>query len=542
MNLLLSLPAATITASLEDRVLSGVIVPYGEVGATSAGAVEVDPGALRIPEVPGRVKLFREHGRVVPLGPATILEDTPTALVGSFRVGATPDGDTALLEAAEGVRDGFSAEIANARIRNGHLVAGDVVAVAQVAVPAFASALIAAADTPTDEIDATCVARGYALGVDGTPIPEGDETDAVCSTRGYVVPAAAATETDPPAEGGSQPEEPTMTETVTATVEGSRPAGMLPVPAPRNPASDLMTFAAAAAEILTAAPNAETVNAALSDIVPPATGADPFMPPAYIGELWTPVRDSRPLVNVFGTTPLTSMTWQGWKWNPRPEVAPYAGSKAAVPSNAAKPVPAEGAAERIAGGWDVDRIYEDFNTGFIAALLSAAVADYGVKSEAALMADVLAAATAVAGPAANPTEALVNLAIALSAVGARMDFVGMAGDVAGVFLGMTQAEVPWWLQAQGSVNLAGPQVSTAGITIFTDPAITAGTIVAGDSRAVDYRETGPFRVQAVNIPNGGIDVGVFGYQGDIVQDAAGLAKTTVTMPVGTAAATSSKSK
>ena len=48
------------------------------------------------------------------------------------------------------------------------------------------------------------------------------------------------------------------------------------------------------------------------------------------------------------------------------------------------------------------------------------------------------------------------------------------------------------------------------------------------------------RVQAVNIPNGGIDIGVFGYAGDLLNDARGLVKQAVTGGAGTRAATSTR--
>jgi hypothetical protein len=61
-------------------------------------------------------------------------------------------------------------------------------------------------------------------------------------------------------------------------------------------------------------------------------------------------------------------------------------------------------------------------------------------------------------------------------------------------------------------------------------------MLGADRNAVDFRETGPFRVQALNIPNGGIDVALFGYQGQIVHDARGVVK--VAAPVLPLAASS----
>src|SRR5262245_33785574 len=119
-SLTLTAPAATIDAAdLDGRRLEGVAIPYGQAGDTSAGRLTITPGAVRLPENLRRVKLFREHGRTTPLGYAVDATDTPTALHMGFAVGRTPDGDMALLEASEGIRDGFSVELHNVKIRNG---------------------------------------------------------------------------------------------------------------------------------------------------------------------------------------------------------------------------------------------------------------------------------------------------------------------------------------------------------------------------------------------------------------------------------------
>ena len=135
----------------------------------------------------------------------------------------------------------------------------------------------------------------------------------------------------------------------------------------------------------------QRMHAALADITPAASGTDALAQPAWIGELWTPHADRRPMVTLFGTTPLTAMTWQGWRWVVTPEVDTYAGNKAPIPTSPASIVPATGTAGRIAGGWDLDRIYVDFNTGFVEAFWQAAVRDYRLKSEAAVAAAVVAA-------------------------------------------------------------------------------------------------------------------------------------------------------
>ena len=197
--------------------------------------------------------------------------------------------------------------------------------------------------------------------------------------------------------------------------------------------------------------------AALTDIVPPT--ADPsgaFMRPMWLGELWTPRRDARHFVNVFSGPALTAMTWEGWKWQTMPVVGDYAGNKTPIPTSPAVIVPATGTAERIAGGWDVDRIYEDFNTGFIAALLEAATYDYGQKSRGEALAAALEAAATDAGTVDTVEAGLIALASTLASAGATLSTVAMASDVFAAFLGMPVTEVPWWLTKQSvGVDLRG---------------------------------------------------------------------------------------
>jgi hypothetical protein len=537
--LTLTAPAATITAAdSTGRTLTGLAIPYGQVGSTSAGPLTIRPGAIKVPADLRRVKLFREHGRTTPIGYTVDHADTPAGVSMAFHVAATPDGDLALLEASEGIRDGLSVELHNVKIHNGIVTAADLVGVAQVAVPAFPGAVLTASqatpipDTPDDtgagDPDSRPSPGPSPADADSTPTPAGDTPD----PDSHPDP-----ETDPAA--------PTESETaVTVTAEASRPAPAAERAGAAGPGS-MLEFAAALAPIITAAGDAGTVNAALTDITPPNTG-DPggaFLRPTWLGELWTPRRDARHFLNVFSGPALTGMTWEGWKWEVMPTVDTYAGNKTAIPTSPATIVPATGEATRIAGGWDVDRIYEDFNTGFIAALLEAATYDYGQKSEAALAATLLAEATD-AGAATTVGDALIAVASQLSSVGAVLSTVAMASDLFAAFLGMPVTDVPWWLTKQSTVTLSGDgSTDVAGIVIDVIPTLPAGTLLGADKNAVDFRETGPFRVQALNIPNGGIDVALFGYQGQIVRDARGIAKSAVAAaPLSTTAPAARTSK
>ena len=254
------------------------------------------------------------------------------------------------------------------------------------------------------------------------------------------------------------------------------------------------------------------VAAALNDIVP-ANTEDPggaFLRPQWLGELWSPINNERPMAAMVGVGNLTAAKFSGWRWTLKPAVASYAGNKTPVPSSPATAALVEsGDPTRIAGAWDVDRIYYDFNTDMLSSFYSGAVESYAATAEAELTQVVLTLAGAgTPAPDLAGGAAVAAIITDLSTQGARLDYLAMAPDVFGAFIALPATDVPWWLQAQGTVGLSGT-TTVAGITINTIASLPPGAVLGGDRRALDYRESGPIRVDAVNLPSGGIDLGLF---------------------------------
>jgi hypothetical protein len=493
MRLEMLAPVPAVTAAQDGRTLSGTALPYGIPGRTSAGTVTVDAGAVSVPADLRRVKLFRDHGRATPVGYTTAAEDNAEALRMTFHAAATPDGDTALLEAAEGIRDCLSVELDDVVIKGGHVTAATLTAVALVPIPAFTGADLAAADTP--EVPA------------------------------MTAPAPTPTPTDPP----TPVDPPVPADPETPFYASLNPVGGALTAAPRVP-----SFAAAVQRIrgaLNGANDAGALNAALSDVVP-ANDAQGFLRDQWLGELWTPVAAQRPYVDAMNKATLTGMRVYGWKWETEPVVGDYAGNKTAIPSNPVKIVPVEGNAYRLAGGWDVDRIFVDLGApGFLEAMFSAAVADYGRKSNEKAGAFLAANATVSTAVVSNLVDALAAVASFLGENGATPSWIAISSDLWSQYLSLTSAEAPWWLSVgAGSVSIKAAGGSVADLKFFVDPGLAAGTVLAGDRNAATHFEAAgsPLRVQAVNIPNGGIDIGVFGYAGDLLNDARGLVKQAVT--------------
>lgn len=98
--------SADITAADEGRrTITGQIVPFGAWGDTSMGPVQFANGAFG--DVPN-VKLLLEHDPKRPIGRMQQAMSTPEGINATFKVSRTSAGTDALVEAADGLRDGLS--------------------------------------------------------------------------------------------------------------------------------------------------------------------------------------------------------------------------------------------------------------------------------------------------------------------------------------------------------------------------------------------------------------------------------------------------
>jgi HK97 family phage prohead protease len=116
--------ASTITAAdTATRTITGQIVPFNAPGNTSAGAVIFAPGSITI-SADKKTKLFADHDSRHVLGSMISHEITDTGITASFKIANTPEGDTALVLASEGLKDGLSVgvEVKAAKPKDGTLV------------------------------------------------------------------------------------------------------------------------------------------------------------------------------------------------------------------------------------------------------------------------------------------------------------------------------------------------------------------------------------------------------------------------------------
>jgi HK97 family phage prohead protease len=101
----INFPMTITAADVESRILTGRIVTWGEEGNTSAGRTIFSENSIQFGK---NVKLLLEHEMSKPIGKMLSAEVTDTGIEAKFKLANTTAGSDALVEAAEGLRDGFS--------------------------------------------------------------------------------------------------------------------------------------------------------------------------------------------------------------------------------------------------------------------------------------------------------------------------------------------------------------------------------------------------------------------------------------------------
>jgi hypothetical protein len=525
------LTAAAQLATLEDdRVVSGLVLPYGPVGYTSVGPVRVpDRNRVRIPTDLSRVKLMDYHqSPPVAVGVCTAVRHTREGLRASFRVARTPAADAALLEVTEGLRDGLSVELGAIDLDGDELLASDLLGVALVPIPAWADSRhdgLAAArqdsttttttTTPTGDTPMTAEQRARLLellDLNGrSPEEEAEYAE--------LVRLAAAEPTDPAVDATQTPDLAASHLTPAPTGQpATLPTGLATSSTRRPTDRPLADLYAAQARVLSGHSRAE-LEAALSDITSTAniwtSGS------SYDGQLWSGLEYTRRFVPLMTEGPLTSYKGNGWRWVTKPEVADYAGDKAAVPSNEPETEATEWEAARLAGAHDIDRKFFDFgDSEFISAYYDAMRESYAKQSDSKARAFILSVAASLGAAGAGLFRALATTGAAVedNTGGQQADYFLINSADRLDLIDIGQGDIPAYLEVFG----------VTPDKIMVAPGVPAGTVVAGAKVATKFRELSgsPIRVEALRIANGGVDGGLFGYYATEEVFAGGVVKAT----------------
>jgi hypothetical protein len=525
----------TARANTETRTISGLVIPWEEYGDTSVGRVIAGNGSIRIPDDLTRVKLVDQHQappRVIGYG--TQAQVTAEGISMSFHVPETPEGDRALMEASAHLSDAFSVELSQLQLQGDRITDSLLTAVALLGVPAFANARVAsvtAANNPQPTQEGTTMTEEQRarlrelLAMNArTPEQEQEYQQLVALAAADTQTPAQPADSQPAAAAGVTDLAAAMLPQVMAAMQqamtqagpgdprlqaamATTPAGLSGTGLPaQRPLSDLY---AATARVFQGQSKPD-MEAALSNIT---QGSNPYVTQdEYAGQLWQALDYTRRFTSLLKSGDLKSYKGNGWKWGVAPAVAAYAGDKAPVPSNSPTTVNVPWTASRLAGAHDIDRKYRDFgDEEFFQAYYEAMTLSYAILSDQAARDFIIASATAGAavtgGLLTSVAKVVARLNVAINDAGADYVLVNDQDKIG--LLSVTAASVPAFLEDFVGIK-PGQFIGTS--------AVPAGTIIAGNRNAGQFKELSgvPIRAEVVDMVNGGVDGGVFGYYATIL--------------------------
>jgi hypothetical protein len=558
--------AGTLLANANDRTISGLLLPYGEVGNTDLGKFSIARGTVSIPTDPVIVGLNTDHAREASIGRAATLTDTDAGIMATFSVARTAAGDAALADATDpnGKRRKLSAEVSNIVLKAGALVSGALFGSALVGQGAFPSATLLAADAG-DAADVELYAAA-----EEAVVPDPDATGPVVtvdeSSESFTAPDGSTqirttkttttvdgatttietletiTEPDPVTEPAST--DPNGTEAMGASTLTARTAKTPTTLAPRTATPAGMSFvdltrtlgrakatgdSGLFAKVAADAGGAESLFAALADVTIEGAGGAINGLPQWLGELWNGRAFQRRVIPLIGSGPLTALKVAGWRWLVEPEMSSWAGFPNPVPSNVPTTESYEVTAERFAGAHSVGREYRDFDVpGFWDGYFRGMTQSYDQQADAMTLSDLLLAAqpvtrgTVPASVSAGMTS-IVDGALSIIDRGIPSFAVVNKDDYREILLTRNDDTLTYLNAAMGL-----EEGTIENFRVIPHSTLAAGEVLVGAKEAATSHELAgvPIRVEGLDMVRGGIDPGVFGYAATVVHDAKALALVT----------------
>ena len=513
-------PMNITAADSNSRTISGRIVAFEEAANASTGKVVFAKGSIQ----PAPVKLNLEHDRTRPIGKTLDMTLDGDAINATFKITNTTAGTDALTEAMDGLRDGFSIELAvddYVMQKDGtmRVLAGELTGVALVTEPAVRSARVSeVAATEGEEVaeeisDSTVEAEVI-------PTTEGDEVDNTVTNAETVETVEAAqsvTAAAKPVVGGSF-SKPRLEFTAAKYVENTIRAAM---------GDDQ------ARQYILAADNT-TDNAGL---VPTRQMAE------VVNGLSTMIRPSIDAISR-GTLPDAGMTFEIPKITVAPTVAVTAeeGTPSETDQNSAfiSVDVKTFSGQQTFSTQILDRSSPAFfdelvrnmaaakakaeNAYVSAALVSAATADGTTTTTYPTAAELLGVVARGAASVYGATAGLPN--------GFAKNIIMGTGQWSNV-MQLNDSGRPIYMaqQPQNAGGVARPDSlrgSVAGLDLYVDPSLAAtdadGTILIVNPDAYTWYEGPTFQLRANVIASGQITVGYYGYGALATKIAAGAFK------------------
>lgn len=510
-------------ADLTARTVEGILVPYGEVAEIAGQRFRFLPGSVTMAR--GRTPLLVDHERGRPVG--VLAELVPSALgeLGRFRIDQTPEGDTALVQAASGSRGALSIGAnVEAQDRDGILEvnAAEVVEVSLVALGAFDGATVtrvaARADDPEPSLraapqsvsGATVNAPGRrSLQLDDNGGTETDDAPAEGEGEDAPEPNPEQMEiADDDDDDGSPTADPAPPdpERMEVMTESQAPAPV--ILAERSPATARQHSAGELVELFIRAQHGESearryIEAALTESI--STDVAGLLPPQYERDVLGGKETPRPLYNTFRSRALpgVGLAVNKPKWTTRPDGAWAAN----VDADATSTKVVIGSQAANVERWDWAGaipwvVVQRSDPSIIDEIYAEAVQDFYLDVETKIAAKLTAATTDLSDSLGE------GIAAFFAANKTSPEVIIVAPDVWGKMADAAQLNQP---VAAGEASASGELSSTfAGIRIICSASLAAGSRYLVTRRAIDARVTEPVRLTANAIGALNVELAVVG--------------------------------
>ena len=491
-------PMTITAADVETRTLTGTIVTWGEEGNTSAGRTVFAENSI---EMGKNVKLLLEHELTKPIGKMVSAEVTDKGIEAKFKVANTSAGTDALVEAAEGLRDGFSVGVKLNEWANqeGAMVisSAKLIEVSLVTEPAIQSARVAEVAASEDQVSEEAPAS------EDQPTTEGEQvSDTTVPAPAVETVEAQATEVQ--AKSAPMFTAPRVNLNVTA---GQYALAQVRAQQGDTDARDLV----ASLDIATVSEN---------------TG---MVPPNYLRDIIGVIDDSRPFINSIerAALPASGMKVFTPKLGAQATVALTAEGNEFDSTDTAVTFQEDNIV-KFAGANVVNvELVDRSDPSFVDLLLRELAASYAQKTDA--YAATIAADGAVGSTAATIYGAIGkgiadsfnvvrrtpdNLLVMPSGAIDDIDFAGLLGAVDADDRPLFSAAVP--SNAAGLITQGSTAGTVAGLRLVVDPNFVGETggnkyALVYPSTAMRFHESGTVQIRATLVANGRIEIGIYGY-------------------------------
>jgi HK97 family phage prohead protease len=488
----INFPITLTAADSKKRTISGKIVSWDELGMTSAGATVFQKDSIDFSKP---VKLLLEHDRTRPIGRLMDITADETGIEATFKVAATIAGDDSLLEAAEGLRDGFSVGVKINEWKNVdgvlQIKSSSLQEVSLVTEPAIDSARVtevAAAETENSEATAT------------DEQPQEEKVSENISEAPIASEAVEAAQTTPVVTANYVAyTKPRVNENVTA---GQYVAAQIKAVQGDTDARDLI----AALQIGTVTEN---------------TG---MVPPNYLRDVIGVIDSSRPFIDSIERAPLPASGLKIY--------TPVLGAQAIVGETAEGVEYAsqdtavsfqENDIVKFAGANVINQeVLDRSDPSFLDLLIRELAASYAQKTDAYALG--LARDGAVGSSGSTINKAIADgiadsynvmrfvpnrLVVAPNAAGtiSFADLLGGEDDNKRPLFAAAAPQNAAGLITQGSTN-----GTVSGLSLVVDPNYTGDKFaLVYPSAAMRFHESGLFDIRANIVANGRVEIGLYGY-------------------------------